>query len=537
MLHFAPWKVVLIVLVCLAGLGFTGPNFLDRETAERLPAWLPHKQINLGLDLQGGSHLLLEVDTRAVLRERLEALTEAIRAELRDKRIGYVGLGVQGESVQFRVREAGQTEAAVRAVRDLAVPVDAGLLSAGTQDIEVTNGPDGAVVAVLSEAAIAERQRSAVEQSIEIVRRRIDELGTREPSIQRQGESRILVQVPGLDDPQRLKAVLGKTAKMVFRMVDVSVTPEEGARGRVPLGSDLLESDARRPDGSPDQQYVVRKRVLVGGDSLVDAQPTFQQGEPVVSFRFDSVGAKRFADATRENVGRPFAIVLDGRVISAPVIREPILGGSGIISGSFTVESARDLALLLRAGALPAPLDVVEERTVGPALGADSIRAGQIAAISAFVLVVVFMVLAYGLFGLAANTALIVNLFLLTGALSVLQATLTLPGIAGIVLTIGMAVDANVLVFERIREEVRAGKSPFAAMEAGYQRAFGTIFDANLTTLIAAVILFAMGSGPVKGFAVTLGIGIVTSVFTAVVVTRLLLVFWLRRTRPAALPI
>jgi len=298
-----------------------------------------------------------------------------------------------------------------------------------------------------------------------------------------------------------------------------------------------LESDERTADGGPANMFVVRKRVMVSGDTLVDSSATFQDNMPVVSFRFDSVGAKRFGDATAKNVGRPFAIVLDRRVISAPVIREPILGGTGIISGSFTVQEVQDLSLLLRAGALPAPLKILEERTVGPALGADSIAAGKIACIIAFVAVMIFMVLSYGIFGLFADVALILNLFLIMGALSILQATLTLPGIAGIVLTIGMAVDANVLVFERIREEVRTGKTPFAAMEAGYQRAVGTIFDANITTFIAAVILFVMGSGPIKGFSVTLGIGIITSVFTAVVVTRLMLVFWLRRTRPVALPI
>ncbi len=351
------------------------------------------------------------------------------------------------------------------------------------------------------------------------------------------------MQVPGLQDPERLKNILGKTAKMVFRLVDVTTSPAEIMGGaRTPPGSELLESDERRVgedggDGGPANMFVVRKRVMVSGDTLVDSSATFQDNMPVVSFRFDSVGAKRFGDATAKNVGRPFAIVLDRRVISAPVIREPILGGTGIISGNFTVQEVQDLSLLLRAGALPAPLKILEERTVGPALGADSVAAGKIACIIAFVAVMIFMVLSYGIFGLVADVALIINLFLIMGALSVLQATLTLPGIAGIVLTIGMAVDANVLVFERIREEIRTGKTPFAAMEAGYRRAVGTIFDANITTFIAAVILFVMGSGPIKGFSVTLGIGIVTSVFTAVVVTRMIMVFWLRRTRPVALPI
>ena len=346
------------------------------------------------------------------------------------------------------------------------------------------------------------------------------------------------MQVPGLDDPQRLIDILGKTAKMVFRLVDVTTSPQEALRtGRTPPGSEILESDTRRPDGSPETVYLVRKRVMVSGETLTDAQPTFDQGQPVVSFRFDTLGARRFGDATAQNVGRPFAIVLDNRVISAPVIREPILGGAGIITGSFTVQSAQDLALLLRAGALPAPIKVLEQRSVGPSLGADSIASGKVASIVAFALVMVFMFLAYGIFGLAADIALLINVFLILGALSLLQATLTLPGIAGIVLTIGMAVDANVLVFERVREEIRTGKTPFAAMEAGYQRAVGTILDANITTFIAAAILFAMGSGPIKGFAVTLGIGILTSVFTAVTVTRLMLVTWLRQTRPQVLPL
>lgn len=540
MLYFAPWKIVLVAVLCVLGVAFTLPNFVSEKTAEGLPDWLPHKQVNMGLDLQGGSHLLLEVEAAVVVQERLAALVDSVRPALRGKRIGYRNLGQQDGSVTVTIRKPEQMELALTEIRKLAVPVQANAIAgiAGGQDIVVEVVNDNQITITLTEEAIRERRRSAIEQSIEIVRRRIDELGTREPTIQRQGDERILVQVPGLQDPERLKNILGKTAKMVFRLVDVTTSPMEILGGaRTPPGSELLESDERTADGGPADMYVVRKRVMVSGDTLVDSAATFQDNMPVVSFRFDSVGAKRFGDATAKNVGRPFAIVLDRRVISAPVIREPILGGTGIISGNFTVQEVQDLSLLLRAGALPAPLKILEERTVGPALGADSVAAGKIACIIAFVAVMVFMVLSYGIFGLAADLALLINLFLIMGALSVLQATLTLPGIAGIVLTIGMAVDANVLVFERIREEVRTGKTPFAAMEAGYQRAVGTIFDANITTLIAAVILFAMGSGPIKGFSITLGIGIVTSVFTAVVVTRMMLVFWLRRTRPVALPI
>ncbi len=544
MLYFAPWKVTVVAILCLAGVVFTIPNFLSERTALSLPDWLPHKQVNLGLDLQGGSHLLLEVEADVVVQERLVALEQSIRQSLRPtksrKRIGYRELGVRGGAVMLTIRNPEQIDLAVEEIEKLAVPVQGNVVSGlpGGRDITVDVVNGNQISVTLTEEAILERRRSAIEQSIEIVRRRIDELGTREPTIQRQGDERILVQVPGLQDPERLKAILGKTAKMVFRLVDLTTSPAEIMAGaRTPPGSELLESDERNADGSPADMYVVRKRVMVSGDTLVDSSATFQDNMPVVSFRFDSVGAKRFGEATKKNVRKPFAIVLDKRVISAPVIREPILGGTGIISGNFTVQEVQDLSLLLRAGALPAPLKILEERTVGPALGADSVAAGKIACVIAFIAVMVFMVLSYGLFGLAANIALVFNLFLIMGALSILQATLTLPGIAGIVLTIGMAVDANVLVFERIREEIRTGKTPFAAMEAGYQRAIGTILDANITTLIAAVILFAMGSGPIKGFAVTLGIGIISSVFTAVVVTRLILVIWLRRTRPAALPI
>ena len=544
MLYFAPWKVTVVAILCLAGVVFTIPNFLSERTALSLPDWLPHKQVNLGLDLQGGSHLLLEVEADVVVQERLVALEQSIRQSLRPtksrKRIGYRELGVRGGAVMLTIRNTEQIDLAVEEIEKLAVPVQGNVVSGlpGGRDITVDVVNGNQISVTLTEEAILERRRSAIEQSIEIVRRRIDELGTREPTIQRQGDERILVQVPGLQDPERLKAILGKTAKMVFRLVDLTTSPAEIMAGaRTPPGSELLESDERNTDGSPADMYVVRKRVMVSGDTLVDSSATFQDNMPVVSFRFDSVGAKRFGEATKKNVRKPFAIVLDRRVISAPVIREPILGGTGIISGNFTVQEVQDLSLLLRAGALPAPLKILEERTVGPALGADSVAAGKIACVIAFIAVMVFMVLSYGLFGLAADIALVFNLFLIMGALSILQATLTLPGIAGIVLTIGMAVDANVLVFERIREEIRTGKTPFAAMEAGYQRAIGTILDANITTLIAAVILFAMGSGPIKGFAVTLGIGIISSVFTAVVVTRLMLVIWLRRTRPAALPI
>lgn len=524
MVHFARWKIVLVLAVCLLGVLYAAPNLVGRQAVQSLqnalPDWLPTKTVNLGLDLQGGSHLLLEVDVATVINERLNSLVDSVRAELRQARIGYTDLGVRDGAVAFTVRDQADVERAAGIIRTL------------DEEFGVSVADGGVIEARLTETAAEVRRRSAVEQSIEIVRRRVDETGTREPTIQRQGEDRILVQLPGLDDPERVKRLLGQTAKLSFRFIDDTTSPTEAQAGRIPPGSDLLPSAE-----TPGQSWVVRKRVMVGGDTLVDAQPTFQDGQPVVSFRFDSVGAKRFGDATRDNVGKLFAIVLDEQVISAPVIREPILGGSGVISGNFTVQSAQDLALLLRAGALPAPLTVLEERTVGPGLGADSIQAGKIASILGLILVLIFMAAAYGLFGLMANIALLFNIALIFAALSILQATLTLPGIAGIVLTIGMAVDANVLIFERIREEVRAGRSPISAIDAGYSRALTTIIDSNLTTLIAALLLYIFGSGPVRGFAVTLSIGILTSMFTAIMVTRLMVVVWLRRRRPASIPI
>jgi preprotein translocase subunit SecD len=525
MLRFPSWKIALILGICLVGFVLSLPNLFPREQMQRLPDWLPHEQINLGLDLQGGSHLLLEVDIRAVVEERLETLVDDIRSILRPARIGYRGLGVRGDAATLTLTDPADAGEAVALLDDLNPNPLA-------REIEVVEGESGRIEARLTESAVRELQDSAVRQSLEIVRRRIDEVGTREPTIQRQGEDRILVQVPGEKDPESIKRLLGQTAKLTFHLVDLDTPLQQALAGNLPPGSMLLPSTEEGQG-----QVVVRKRVEVSGESLIDAQPSFQQNEPVVSFRFDSAGGRKFGNITREHVGELLAIVLDDKVISSPRIREPILGGSGVISGSFTVQSANELAVLLRAGALPAPLEIVEERSVGPDLGADSIAAGEIAGIVALVLVMGLMSFYYGLFGVAACIALIVNLVLIIGVLSALQATLTLPGIAGIVLTIGMAVDANVLIFERIREEVRGGRSPISAIDAGYREAMRTIIDANLTTLIAAVLLYAFGSGPVRGFAVTLGIGIITSMFTAISLTRLMVASWLRRTRPAVLPV
>ncbi len=534
MLHFSRWTVILIVVLCAVGILATVPNFFSKEQAASWPSWIPHRQLVLGLDLQGGSHILMAVDTEAVVKERVDTLRDDVRQVLREKRIGYTGLTGRNRTVEVRVRDAAQTDEALKALRELSQPVGSILTGSTARDVEITGTPDGLITLELTEEGINQRVSSAVDQSIEIVRRRIDELGTTEPTIQRQGADRILVQVPGLDDPARLKALIGQTAKLTFRLVDMSMPATEALNGRPPPESEVLYS---RDD--PPVPYLIEKRVMVSGEDLVDAQPSFDQqtSEPVVTFRFNSSGARRFAAATQQNVNRPFAIVLDNEVISAPVIREPILGGSGQISGGFAVEEANDLAILLRAGALPAPLTILEERTVGPGLGQDSIEAGKFAAIIGTVAVVVFMIAVYGLLGVFADVALFVNISLIIGILSLLGATLTLPGIAGIVLTVGMAVDANVLIYERIREEQRSGKSAIASIDSGYRRALGTIMDANITTLIAAVILFYLGSGPIRGFAITLAIGIVTTVFTAYLVNRLIVAEWVRMRRPSAVPI
>jgi preprotein translocase subunit SecD len=529
MLRFPTWKVAVVLAICLAGVAFSLPNLFPRAEMERMPDWLPHQQINLGLDLQGGSHLLLEVDLQAVIDERLESLLDDVRATLRPERIGYRGLGIHGDAVAFTLTDPAVAGRAVELLDDLNT-------SPMSRELEVEDAGNGQVEIHLTEEAANDLRSRAVQQSLEIVRRRIDEVGTREPTIQQQGTDRILVQVPGEKDPDAIKRLLGQTAKLTFHLVDLDTPLDQALSGNLPPGSMILASEETSRPGEMAQQ-VVRKRVEVSGESLVDAQPTYQENQPVVSFRFDSIGARKFGNVTREHVGELLAIVLDDKVISSPRIREPILGGNGIISGSFTVDAANELAVLLRAGALPAPLDIVEERTVGPDLGADSIEAGKWASVIALVLVMIFMALYYGLFGVAACVALVMNLVLIMAILSVLQATLTLPGIAGIVLTIGMAVDANVLIFERIREEARLGKPPMSAVDSGYRQAMRTIIDANVTTLIAAVLLYAFGSGPVRGFAVTLGIGILTSMFTAISLTRLLVSTWLRRTRPAMLPV
>ena len=534
MLYFTRWKATAIILTAFVVCLFAVPNFLPEKMVQSWPKWA-QRHVVLGLDLQGGSHILLEVDTNAVRKEKLEAVRDDVRRVLRDARVGYTGLVVRGNSVEVRIREGSNFDQAVDKLRELSQPLG-GILgsSTGQRTLDVTTEAGSLVRLTLTDPAILERVRQSVEQSIQIIERRVNELGTVEPLIQRQGVDRILVQVPGLQDPTRLKELLGKTAKLDFRMVDVSIPAEQALQGRVPPDSEILYGTT-----TPKTPYLVEKRILVSGSDLTDAQPGFDQrtNEPIVSFRFNTSGARKFAQVTQENVGRPFAIILDNQVISAPVIREPILGGSGQISGSFTVESANDLAILLRAGALPAPLTIIEERTVGPGLGQDSIAKGKLSSYVGAAMVIAFMLVTYGLFGLFANIAVAINVAMIFGILSLLNATLTLPGIAGIVLTVGIAVDSNVLIYERIREEVRGGRTPINAIDAGFSRALATILNSNITTFIAAAVLFYIGTGPVRGFAVTLGIGIITTVFTAFTLTRLIVAYWVRWRRPQRVPI
>jgi len=534
-MYLTRWKSLGILLTTLIVCFFVVPNFLPERIVQSWPKWA-QRQIVLGLDLQGGSHILLEVDTNAVRKEKVETLRDDVRRVVRENRLGSPAAAViRGNSVEFRAREGVDRQLALTKLRELSQPLG-GLLSAtGQRTVDVVDAGGGLIRLTPTEPAIIERIRQSVEQSIQIVERRVNELGTVEPSIQRQGIDRILVQVPGLQDPTRLKELLGKTAKMEFRMVDSSVSPDQAQQGRLPPESEILQGS--KSEGKTN--YLIERRVLVSGEDLTDAQPGFDQrnGEPIVTFRFNNNGARRFAQVTQENVGRPFAIVLDNEVISAPVIREPILGGSGQISGNFTVQAANDLAILLRAGALPAPLTIIEERTVGPGLGQDSIEKGIRASWIGSVMVALYMIATYGLFGVIASVAVAINVVMIMGILSIFGATLTLPGIAGIVLTVGMAVDSNVLIYERVREEVRGGRSAISSLDAGFTRALATIIDSNTTNFIAAAVLFFVGSGAVRGFALTFGIGIITTVFTAFTLTRLMIAAWFAWFRPKTIPI
>lgn len=533
MLYFTRLKALAIILTTLVVCLCAVPNFFPEAKVKTWPLWA-QRHIVLGLDLQGGSYLLLEVDSNYVKKEKLDQVRDDVRRVLREARIPYTGLVSRADTAEVRITKDTDVPAALTKLRELSQPLGGLLGSSGQRSLEVSDAGGGLIRLSVPQAAITERIRQTIEQSIQIVERRVNQLGTVEPIIQRQGTDRILVQVPGLQDPTELKNILGKTAKMEFRMVDTSVSPEQAQQGRAPPESEVLMSAS-----SPKIPYVVKKQVLVSGGELTDAQPGFDQqtSEPIVSFKFNTSGARKFAQATSENVGLPFAIVLDNEVISAPVIRQPITGGQGQISGSFTVQSANELAILLRAGALPAPLTVIEERTVGPGLGQDSIEKGELAAYVGSIMVIVFMLVTYRLFGVFANIAVAINVAMIFGLLSLLNATLTLPGIAGIVLTVGIAVDSNVLIYERIREELRGGRTAISAIDAGFRRALSTILDSNITTFIAAAVLFYIGTGPVRGFAVTLGIGIITTVFTAFTLTSLIVAGWVRWKRPKTVPI
>lgn len=519
MVKLSKWRLILVGIVCLASIFFALPNVLNRDTVEEhFPKWW--QPVNLGLDLQGGSYLLLEVKTSELFTEQLSATLEAERSVLRENKIRYVDLHIDENYVKVKILKADDLQKA----KELISKIDREALLVEIKGQEIFTS--------FTSAALTKMVNSATEQSVEIVRKRIDELGTREPSIQRQGTNRIQVQLPGITNPERVKQLLGKTAKMAFYLVDESTTPSDAQRGKLPASSFLAAGE----DGYSGQ-YVLQRNMVVGGEHLTDAGVSYDGGRAVVSFKFDSFGAKKFATATRENIGKRLAILLDNKVISAPNIQSAIVGGSGIITGNFTSESARDLALMLRAGALPAPLEVIEERTVGPDLGADSIQSGEIACALSMIVVLVFMLLAYGLFGLFANIALIFNLIMQIGMLSMLQATLTLPGIAGIALTIGMSVDANILIYERIREEIRNGRSPLNSVEAGFKNALSAIVDSNLTSLFCAFVLFFLGTGPVKGFGVTFAIGIVTTMFTAILMTRIMMMMWLKYRQPTEIKI
>ena len=548
MLHIQIWKRVLICGLILAGLLFALPNafysrvesFNDASLAiekgqdpklfkDEKKLWfdyLPTSLVNLGLDLRGGAHLLAEVRTTDVHAQKIKSLWIDVRDVLRQKRSDIGTIRLQDSdpgTLRVKISNPEAMQTAIEAVTSLSKPV-VSLIRAGANDLKIWSDGDELLVS-LSDAEVLATDERTMRQSLEIIRRRVDEVGTREPTIQRQGIDRILIQVPGIGSATELKELIGTTAQLTFQAVlgkNSLSTPSSA------FGNEVLPS--LNEEGV---YYTLESAAVVTGEQLVDAQPSFDQnGRPAVNFRFNPTGARKFGDYTAENIGSPFAIVLDQEVISAPVIQSHIPGGSGIITGNFTIEESTNLAILLRAGALPAGLEFLEERTIGPELGADSIKAGKLACAVAFAAVLAFMFMSYGLFGLFANVALIINVFLIFGLLSAIGATLTLPGIAGIVLTIGMAVDANVLIFERIREEIKTKKGPARSIELGYEKALSAIIDANITTFITAVILFAMGSGPVRGFAVTLGLGIITSVFTAIFVTRLLIIVWFERSRP-----
>ena len=528
MLDFPRWKVLSIWAVVLLGILFAIPSMLPQEYRQQWPSFLPQSTINLGLDLAGGSHLLLEADPQDLMKQRLQAMEETVTSELRrgDPRVPISDVSTTGNRVAFTVTDAAMVDTAVERLRAITQPV--GLT--GQRDWEVGVVDQNRVVVTPTQTGTDQALKDALSVARDVVRRRIDPQGTKEVTVVTQGADRILVQVPGVEDPEALKKLIGQTARLEFKLVDLSADPNQVQQGRAPPGSEVLPM----ADGSG--AIAVQRRVMVSGDQLVAASQSFDEaGRPVVDITFNAAGARRFGRVTQENVNKPFAIILDNRVLSAPNINEAILGGRAQISGNFTVESANELAIALASGKLPVKLNVIEERTVGPELGKDSIQKGAIASVIATFAVIAFMLVTYGRFGVYATAALIVNALMILGIMAIFNATLTLPGIAGFVLTIGAAVDANVLINERIREEQRRGRKIIDAIETGYKEASTAIFDANITNTIAAVLMFYFGSGPIRGFAVVLMIGIITSVYTAVNFTRMLVALWVRRKRPRVL--
>lgn len=514
MKSISTWKIALTFLLIIIATLYVIPNFTEKKYN-----WLPGDKVNLGLDLRGGSHLLLDVDFESYLDGVGQSIADSLKKYLRQEKVGYKTLVIDKANINFEIKSVDDFTEVKKIVKKIDPNLDVGI-----------NG--NIVIIGYDEYQLNQLQDKVIDQSIEIVRMRVDNTGTKEPIIQRQGVRNILLQVPGEDDPAKLKNLLGKTAKLTFHLVDETANIEKAIHGHIPSGSMVVKSD----ESGKQELIIIKKKVIVSGDELNNAFISFNKDSmPAVSFSFNHIGAKKFAEVTSKNRGKRLAIVLDGKILSTPIINEPILGGDGIISGNFTIDSASELVLLLRAGALPTQLKVVEERTIGPNLGADSIESGKVAALAGFLLVVGFMALSYGILGIFANITLVIDLFFILALLSMLQATLTLPGIAGIILTIGMAVDANVLIYERIREEVAKGCSNLYAVKVGFESAFATIMDSNITTLIAAFLLYTFGVGATKGFAVTLTIGIISSMYGALIITKLMIDLWLKYSKPKSL--
>ncbi|MEQ1578454.1 MAG: protein translocase subunit SecD [Hyphomicrobium sp.] len=535
MLHFDRWKIIAIIGTCLLGLLIALPNFVSKESLAGWPDYMPKRQMPLGLDLQGGAHLLYAMDTAELKKDWLLALKDDARKQLRDAKIGFSAIGVQGDVAQVRLVKPEDSDKALVELRKLIQPVGNAILGNSGFNIEVAAGSEPGVFTLKpTSQGIQERVQSAIGASIDTINRRINGLGTSESTVVQQGRDRILIQYPGLTDIEKLKKLVGETAKLTFHEVNANTSVEEAKSSHVPLGYKIVQSSEKEDEPGSAREYLISESVIVAGDDLVDAQPSFDQqtNAPIIAFRFNQSGALKFGEFTSKHVGEPFAAVLDDKVVTAPRIISAIRDGSGQITGNFTVESANDLAIKLRSGSLPAKLTIKEERSVGPSLGADSIASGKTAGIVGLLATAILTVLAYGTFGVYAVIGLLVHGIMVAALMTLVGTTLTLPGIAGFVLTIAMAVDANVLIYERIREELRAKKSPIAAIDAGFNRAFVTIVDSQLTTLAAAIIMFWLGSGPIRGFAVTLTLGILTSVFAAVTITRLLVSLWLKDAKP-----